>query len=50
MINDPANNLQIKLLEGSDSLINFALPKKFDQHLSLTRSVRRIREELEYGL
>jgi hypothetical protein len=30
MINDPVNNLQIKLLEGPDSLINFALSKKSD--------------------
>src|SRR5215469_12603267 len=48
MINDPANNLQIKLLEGPDSLINFALSQKFDEHLSLARSSRRIWEELEY--
>jgi len=48
MINDPVNNLQIKLLEGPDSLINFALPKKFDQHLSLPRPGRRIWEQLEY--
>jgi hypothetical protein len=33
MINDPVNNLQIRLLEGADSLINFALAKKFDEHL-----------------
>jgi len=48
MINDPVNNLQIKLLKGPDSLINFALSKKFDEHLSLSRPVRRIWEELEY--
>ena len=48
MINDSVNNLQIKLLEGPDSLINFALPKKFDEHLSLPRSGRRIWEELEH--
>ena len=48
MINDPVNNLQIKLLEGPDSLINFALSKKFDEHLSLPRPARGIREELEY--
>ena len=47
MINDPVNNLQIKLLEGPDSLINFALPKKFDEHLSLPRPGRRVREEGE---
>jgi len=28
MFNDPVNNLQIKLLEGPDSLIDFALSKK----------------------
>src|SRR6516162_9035667 len=48
VINDPVNNLQIKFLEGPDSLINFALSKKFDEHLSLPRPGRRIREELEY--
>src|SRR6516162_2208311 len=48
MINDPVNNLQIKLLKGPDSLINFALSKKFNEHLSLPRSGRRIWEELEY--
>ena len=42
------NNLQIKLLEGPDSLIDFALSKKFDEHLSLARPGRRIWEELEY--
>jgi hypothetical protein len=31
MISDLTNNLQIKLLEGPDSLFNFALPKKFDE-------------------
>jgi len=31
MLNDPVNNLQIKLLEGPDRLINFALSKKFDE-------------------
>ena len=46
MINDPVNNLQIKRLEGPDSLINFALAKKFDEHLSLPRPARRILEEL----
>jgi hypothetical protein len=46
MINDPMNNLQIKLFEGPDSLVNFGLPKKFDEHLSLPRSLRRIRKEL----
>jgi hypothetical protein len=48
MIHDPVNNLQIKLLEGPDSLINFALSEKFDEHLSLTWPGRRIWEELEY--
>ena len=48
MINDPVNNLQIKLLEGPDSFINFALSKKFDKHLSLPWPGRRIREKLEY--
>ena len=48
MIHDPVNHLQIKLLEGSDSLINFALSKKFDEHLSLPRPGFRIWEELEY--
>src|SRR6516164_1626234 len=48
MVGDLMNNLQIKLLECPDSLINFALSKKFDQHLSLPRSGRRIWEELEY--
>src|SRR5215472_7408927 len=48
MINNPVNNLQIKLFEGPDSLINFALSKKFDEHLSLPRPGRRVREELEY--
>jgi hypothetical protein len=42
------NNLQIKLLEAPDSLINFALSKRFDEHLSLPRPGRRIWEELEY--
>ena len=48
MINDPVNNLQIKLFEGPDSFINFALPKKFDERLSLARPGRRIWEEPEY--
>ena len=48
MINDPVNNLQIKLFEGPDSFIDFTLPKKFDEHLSLPRPGRRIREELEH--
>ena len=48
IINDPVNNLHKKLLEGPDSLINFALSKKFDERLSLPRPGRRIREELEY--
>src|SRR6516162_202812 len=48
MINNPVDNLQIKLLKGSDSLINFALSEKLDEHLSLPRPRHRIREELEY--
>ena len=48
MINDPVNNLQIKLLKGPDSFISFALPKKFDEYLSLPRPGCRIWEELEY--
>src|SRR6516162_9160097 len=48
MINDPVNNLQIKLLEGPDSLINFALSVIFDEHLPLARPGLRIWEELEY--
>jgi len=48
MINDPVNNLQIKLLEGPDSLINFAFPKKFDKHLLLPWPLHRIWEELEH--
>ena len=40
------NNLQISLLEGPDSLINFALSVKFDEHLSLPRPGRQIREDL----
>jgi hypothetical protein len=47
VLDDPVNNLQIKLFEGSDSLINFALPKKFDERLTLPRPIRRIREDLE---
>jgi hypothetical protein len=46
MISDLMNNLQIKLLEAPHRLINFALSKKFDEHLSLPRSLRRIWEEL----
>jgi len=41
------HNLKIILLEGPDSLINFALSIKIDEHLSLPRPGRRIREELE---
>jgi len=47
-MNDLVNNFQIKLLEGSDSLIDFALPEKIDEHLSLLRPGRWIWEELEY--
>jgi hypothetical protein len=46
VINDPVNNLQIKLLERPDSLFNFALSKKFNEHLSLPWPVHRIWEEL----
>ena len=42
MLNDAMNNLQINLFKGPDSLINFALPIKFDEHLSLPWPVRRI--------
>jgi hypothetical protein len=48
MLNDLMQNLQINLFEGPERLINFALPKKFDEHLSLSRPGGRIREELEY--
>jgi hypothetical protein len=48
MVSDPVYNLQIKLLEGPESLIDFALSKKFDERLSLPRSGRWIWEELEY--
>jgi len=48
MIDDLINKLQIDAVEGPERLINFALPIKFDEHLSLSRSARRIREELEY--
>ena len=34
MINDPVNNLQIKLLESPHRLIHFALSEKFDENLS----------------
>ena len=47
MIYDLMNDLQIDLFEGPDGFINFALPIKFDEHLSLSRSGRRIWEELE---
>ena len=48
MVSDLMNNLQIKLFEGPDSFINFALSQKFNEHLSLSRPGRRILEELEY--
>ena len=41
------NNLQIGLFEGPDGFINFTLPIIFDEHLSLSRSGRRIWEQLE---
>jgi hypothetical protein len=47
MLNDAMNDLQIDLFEGPDSVSNFALPKKFNKHLSLPRPVRRIWEELQ---
>jgi hypothetical protein len=47
MINDPVNDLQINPFEGPERLINFALPKKFNEHLSLPWSLRRIWVELE---
>ena len=47
MINDPVNNFQIKLLKGPDSFISFALSKKFDERLSLTRPGRRTCKELQ---
>jgi hypothetical protein len=45
MLNHLMNNLQIRLLEGTNSLINFALAKKFDEHLLLPWPGRRIWEE-----
>jgi hypothetical protein len=45
-LNDAMDYLQIDLFEGPDSVINFALPKKFNEHLSLPWPVRRIWEEL----
>jgi hypothetical protein len=50
MLNDPMNDLQIDLFEGPDGLINFALPKKFDEHLSLPRPSRLIRKMNEKAL
>ena len=47
MINDLLNNLQISLSEDPEGFINFALPIQFDEHLSLSRSGRRICEQLE---
>jgi hypothetical protein len=46
MINDLTNNFQINPFECPDSLINFALPKKFDEPLPLVRSLCRLRKEL----
>ena len=48
LLDHSMDNLQIILLEGPDSLINFALAKKFDEHLSLSRPGRRVRKELDY--
>jgi hypothetical protein len=36
MVNHPLDNLQMILPEGTDSLINFALPIIFYEHLSLS--------------
>jgi hypothetical protein len=47
MLNHLMNNFQVDLLEGPDSVINFALPKGFNEHLSLPRFLCRIRKELE---
>jgi hypothetical protein len=47
MINDLMNNLQINLFEGPERLINFALPKKFDERLSWPWPGRRIWEKLQ---
>jgi hypothetical protein len=44
MINDPVNYLQINLFKGPDSLVNFGLPKEFDEDLLLPRPSRRNRE------
>ena len=41
------DNLQIGLFEGPDGFINFTFPIIFDEHFSLTRSGRRIWEQLE---
>jgi hypothetical protein len=35
MHNNAMNNLQIDLFKGPERLINFALPKKFNEHLLL---------------
>jgi hypothetical protein len=47
MIYDLMNDVQIDLSEGPEGFVNFALPIKFDEHLSLSRSGRRIWEQLE---
>ena len=39
MINDPVNNLQIKLLEGPDSLIDFAFSEKLNGHLKPSANI-----------
>ena len=39
MINDLVNNIQIKLLEGPDSLIDFAFSKKFNEHLKASANI-----------
>jgi hypothetical protein len=48
MINDLTDHIQIDLFEGPERLINFAFPVKFDEHLSLPRPGRQVREDLEY--
>jgi hypothetical protein len=47
MINDLTNNLHISLVEGPDSLINFALSQNFDERLSLPRPGCRVWKDLE---
>ena len=35
MVSDLMNNLEVNLFDGPDSLISVALPKSFDEHLSV---------------